>query len=302
LRSMALFSHHLGYLLPEIEFFLVEDVIPIWDGSDEWTLVLCQDLLPYWKPSSHLPWNIFLPYIEPLTRYGSARLQYRILSTLIPQWIRNWGNCADTISLVKWTSAEFKRLFLASDRTELLRLALVDMYQAVLETTSLLPNFTMVYTLYLSRTVVPINSLCRLLRMYRSLLLKERAITRRPETEKRIQLYNSYVWDIVSMAWRNKLSRHPNSCFFQNFLPVSIWDVLRDEPNQSTLSVTHSATFIGYYDSLQEKIRNKAHYIDILKRRGLIEIYAFLVTFVGSLADRERKKKEKIALLNISSS
>jgi hypothetical protein len=265
----------------------------IWDGSDDWTLVLCQDLLPYWKPSSHFHWNTFLPYLEPLVRYGSARLQYRILSTLVPKWIRNWGNCADTISLIKWTSAEFKRLFLASHRTELLRLALIDMYQAVLETTSLLPTATMVLTLFLSRTIVPINAMCRLLLMYRAILLRERAVTQRPETERRIQLYNSYVWDIVSMAWRNKLVRHPNSCFFQSLLPDSMCDILRDESYQSTLSITQSATFIGYYTVLRKKIRNRAQYLDILKHRGLNELHLFLVTFVGSLADRERKKQEK---------
>lgn len=88
-----------------------------------------------------------------------------------------------------------------------------------------------------------------------------------------------------------------------------------------SLSITHGATFSGFASSFLEinaeskkkrKRENlpiegleitpdllqgklKVKYLDYLKEKGLVDLYAFLTTFVGSLSEREKRKKNKLA-------
>ena len=284
-QAMAVFANQIGSLLPELQTFLLEYILPSWDGSDELALTLCHDLLPHVNRSSTIHRKV-LRYLEPFVRYGSPRLQYRILAGLVPQWIQKWGNNTDTINVIKWASAEMKRAYLGNGGHELLRLATIDLYYAVRVTTTLLPNLTVVYTLLLSRTTVSIDQLCGLLMGYRATLLKTRALLRRQESERRIALFNSYVWDIVSVCWRNSIARHVTSCLFNNVPEIVLAAVGND--HQSALSITHAAAFIGY--NLVEA-RNRAKYVDKLRERGLTGLHSFLVAFVGALAEREQRKK-----------
>jgi hypothetical protein len=283
-QALAVFSHHVGSLLPELQTFLLEDIVPSWDGSDEVGLTLCHDLLPHVNRSASHHDKV-LRYLEPFVRYGSPRLQYRILAGLVPQWIQKWGNHPETINLVKWASAEMKRAFLGNGGHELLRLATIDLYNAVRVTMTLLPNSTVVYTLLLSRTTVSIDQLCGLLMGYRATLLKTRALLGKRESERLIALFNSYVWDIVSVCWRNSIARHTTSCLFNEISEVVLAAVGKDQ--QSALSITHSAAFVGYYVAGP---RNRAKYVDELRERGLTGLHSFLVTFVGALAEREQRK------------
>ena len=285
-QAMAIFTHQIGSLLPELQAFILEDILPTWDGSDELGLTLCHDLLPYVNRSSLTIHRKVLRYLEPFVRYGSPRLQYRILAGLVPQWIQKWGNNTDTINLIKWSSAEMKRAYLGNGGDELLRLATVDLYNAVRVTTTLLPSYTVVYTLLLSRTTVSIDQLCGLLMGYRATLLKTRALVGRQESERRIALFNSYVWDIVSVCWRNSIARHPTSCLFNEVPEIVLAAVGKD--HQSALSITHSAAFVGYYLA---GARNRAKYVEKLRERGLLGLHSFLVAFVGALAERESRKK-----------
>lgn len=69
------------------------------------------------------------------------------------------------------------------------------------------------------------------------------------------------------------------------------------------LSITHGAVFAGYasdfmkthkldhnLNTLRGKLKVK--YLEYLKKRGLNGVYTFLTTFVGSLADREARRKD----------
>lgn len=285
IKAFAVFSNHIGSLLPEIENFVLEDILPMWDGTDELGLTLCHDLLPHMTPSSDLHAKV-LQYLEAFVRFGSPRLQYRILAGLVPQWIRQWGNKRETIRLIKWASAEMKRAFLGNGGHELLRLAILDLYDAVRVTTSLLPNSVVVYTLLLSRTTVSINQLCVLLMKYRGTLLKERALRGRRDAERRIALFNSYVWDICSICWRNSIARHVSSCLFKD-VPEQVMAAVGKD-HQSALSITHSAAFIGYY---RTGASSRAKYVDNLRDRGLTGLHSFLLAFIGALADREQRKR-----------
>ena len=287
IKAIAVFSHRIGTLLPEFSRFILEDVVPIWDGSDEWGFTLCHDLLPCLIPSPNHHQGLILQYIEPLARFGSPRIQYRLFGVLVPQWIKNWGNKSETINLIRWASVELKRSFLGSDGHDLLRLATIEFYDAVRVATSILPNQFMVYTIFLSRTTVGIDHLCCLLMKYRETLLLERHFPMR-EIKCRIALYNSFVWDIVSACWRSSLVPHEHSWLFRH-IPVHIMLLLGEE-KQSALSITSSAAFIGYQYGMAGRVRHRAKYVDGLRDRGLTGLYSLLVTFVGALADRSRRK------------
>lgn len=284
LRAAAVFSNHVGSLLPELHSFILEDVLPTWDGSDEAGLTLCQDLLCSLTPSRDFHSQV-LRFLEPFLRFGSPRIQYRILATLIPKWIRTWGNTPEAIDLIRWASTEMKRAFLGNDAHEMLRVAVIDLYDAVRFTTSLLPNPVIVYTLLLSRTAVSIDHLCSLLMKFREPLLTEKALFR-GGSASRIALFNSFVWDIVSACWRNSIAPHNNSCLF-NKIPALVMAGI-GEDLQSALSITHSATFVGYYIA---GARNRPRYVDHLCDRGLTGIHSFLVTFSSALADRNQRRK-----------
>jgi hypothetical protein len=137
----------------------------------------------------------------------------------------------------------------------------------------------------LSRTAVSVDQLCSLLMKFREPLLTEKALFRGGSVS-RIALFNSFVWDIVSACWRNSIEPHNNSSLF-NKIPALVMAAI-GEDHQSALSITHSATFVGYYIA---GARNRPRYLDHLCDRGLTGIHSFLVTFSSALADRNQRRK-----------
>lgn len=101
------------------------------------------------------------------------------------------------------------------------------------------------------------------------------------------------------------------SILFTDLNPATLVELhkhsLVDEGIQRALSITHGAVFAQYaseflcsrhgevdvtIDDLKGKM--KQDYLDYLKQECNMEgVYAFLVTFIGSLAKREQKRKER---------
>lgn len=135
----------------------------------------------------------------------------------------------------------------------------------------------------------------------------------------RVAVFNCIVWDFCSLLWRN--SPFPTggnesadtasnmSILFTDLNPTTFAKLcehsIADEGIQKAFSITHGAVFAQYAseflrsrhksttvtaDCLKGKL--KQEYLDFLKREcGMEGVYAFLVTFIGSLAKREGRKK-----------
>ena len=85
----------------------------------------------------------------------------------------------------------------------------------------------------------------------------------------------------------------------------------------TVLSISKGATFAGFAYAFMQKLKHlqnkrgnlnlgkselvgkiKVKYLDYLRDKGFTNIYTFLTTFVGSLAEREKRKKRKANEMN----
>mmetsp|Transcript_5428 Transcript_5428/g.8321 ORF Transcript_5428/g.8321 Transcript_5428/m.8321 type:complete len:678 (+) Transcript_5428:62-2095(+) len=279
---------YLGKMLPETEVFILNSVLPTWDGSGTWGLRLCHDVLPLVRPQMY---GKIIPVIEPLLRCCALpQLDYLLLGVVLPQWIRCSHRSLekkDIFRLIQWTTSLLQSCFLGTAGHELHRLALVLVYDAVRDITSLLPNSRIVYSLLLSPTPIAINRLCALLLSYKTILEKEKDRQQSNElTQERIRLYNSYIWDVCTVLWNGKTSYNTNVSLLYQMMPLLV------QKCGDSLSLARSAAFLDYFPS--GGITNRAHYVDYLKNRGMHGLHTFLLTFVGALADREERRKQRL--------
>mmetsp|Transcript_4978 Transcript_4978/g.7187 ORF Transcript_4978/g.7187 Transcript_4978/m.7187 type:complete len:664 (+) Transcript_4978:50-2041(+) len=278
---------YLGKILPESEAFILNTVLPTWDGTDTWGFRLCHDVLTQLRPQTY---GNIIPLVEPLLRCSaSPQLHYCFLGIVLSQWIRcSHGSLEqkDIRRLIRWTTTQLQCGFLATSGHELQRLALIQVYDAVRVATCLLPNPRIVYLLLLSPTPIAINQLCALLLSYKKVLQEEK--DRQPcdkSTQERILLYNSYIWDICTTLWNGKTAKNTKLSHLFQMMPA-----LARKCGDS-LSLARSAAFVDYFPT--ERIKNKAHYVDILEKRSMFGLQSFLVTFIGALADREKRRKRR---------
>jgi hypothetical protein len=109
LESFASFAHHTGVLLPEMESFLINEILPSWDGTDKIGSILCFELLVFLSPKRFETFESqVLCYLEPFLLYGGPRLHYLVLGGALAGLVRRW-------SRVKWPRAtepdeEYKEL------------------------------------------------------------------------------------------------------------------------------------------------------------------------------------------------
>lgn len=193
LRALASVASHAHVLLPEAESFLLEEILPHWDGSDRMGQCICFDLLPMLSPCSFSELqNKVLRHLDPLFTYGSPRIQYAIvcgaLKVLLQRWGRlewaEWdlsksrrpGRDTDPIAwkkrtlreLIQWTDNLLLKAFLVDDGHELLRLSTIQFFDivAALSTTGPFlasPSPAIVYRLLLSQSVLSVERVCGLL-------------------------------------------------------------------------------------------------------------------------------------------
>lgn len=141
-------------------------------------------------------------------------------------------------------------------------------------------------------------------------------------------MFNSLVWDLCSALWRgsplasdlsqkNDTVANSISILFSSF-PEEILAKLQDQPNRSKircpLSITHGAVFTHFVSEFLQNVhlgareiryrdcgdsidflkdKAKRQYLYFLKREcGMGGIQAFLTTFIGSLAQREKRRKK----------
>ena len=200
LQALASFVVRSDTLLPEAEMFLLEDVLPQWDGSDRTALLLCYELLPYIQPCTMADLESkVLRHVENLLRYGSARLQSALISGFFTLLLRRWAILdwtssmnattdpprtkkrkkhapttpaslhkikSDTLrALIAWVEMELQKAFVVEDGPEVLRVATLDFMDAALDAAQscgflITPSHVLVYNLLLSKTALSIDRLC----------------------------------------------------------------------------------------------------------------------------------------------
>jgi len=143
----------------------------------------------------------------------------------------------------------------------------------------------------------------------------------------RVAVFNCMVWDFCSVLWRNSplpmMSADTSSnatmtdtatkmsVLFTSLAPGTLDKLknpLLDTIVRKSLSITHGAIFAQHasdflstrnYEALDSSIdqlkgKLKQEYLDYLHENcGMKGLYSFLVTFIGSLAKREKKKKNQ---------
>ena len=154
LQSLAAMVARSGRLLPEVRTFLLQDVLPWWDGSDSMGRVLCFELLPFMSPSSD--WKRILRSLGPFVCYGSPQVQVLIISGLLTNLLEwwaaldehEWHRCrkrkrgqaptgqlkTDTLlEVMDWCVEHVQRAFLLHDGSESLCMATLDYLDAVVD-------------------------------------------------------------------------------------------------------------------------------------------------------------------------
>jgi hypothetical protein len=202
LRALASVASHVDALFPEVASFLLEEILPHWDGSDRMGQYICFDLLPMLSPCSFSELQSkVLRHLEPLFTYGSPRIQYAIVSGTLQTLLQRWGRLdwaewtplknhrpdrlKDPIiwkrrtlrELIQWTDNLLLKAFLVDDGHELLRLSSVEFFDtvAVLSTTGPFlasPSPALVYRLLLSQSALSVDLVCGLLVKYKKVFQK----------------------------------------------------------------------------------------------------------------------------------
>jgi hypothetical protein len=206
LRAVVSFASHSSSLLPEIETFLLSEVVPYWDGTDQVGQLLCHGLLPFFAPRLFTDLNnTVLCHLAPLIHYGSPRAQYRIISGALASMLKRWCYCdmsgviqkkklSDTSmsvkertlrDLIQWTESQILKAMLLNDGHELLRESALDLFSAVVEHCPylVLPGPSLVYRLLLSKTASCIDYLCALLVKYKFVLQRRQQTSEKDDEE-----------------------------------------------------------------------------------------------------------------------
>eukprot|EP00593_Proboscia_inermis_P006281 CAMPEP_0171311834 /NCGR_PEP_ID=MMETSP0816-20121228/22117_1 /TAXON_ID=420281 /ORGANISM="Proboscia inermis, Strain CCAP1064/1" /LENGTH=270 /DNA_ID=CAMNT_0011796869 /DNA_START=362 /DNA_END=1174 /DNA_ORIENTATION=+ len=94
MRTLAFFANKVGFLIPELETFLLNDILPFWDGADGFiSETLRSDLLSVVSPM--ISFQEFrkrvLVHLAELYVPGLARIKYLIVSGALSSIVRRWG-------------------------------------------------------------------------------------------------------------------------------------------------------------------------------------------------------------------
>ena len=202
LESFSVFATKTDSVLPETESMILDEILKSWDGTDEWGVLLCYDILPYvssCKCFSEIRNKNLVP-LETLFLYGASRVQHAIVSgtltSLLSQLTTQRTVERKTVKeLVQWTDDLLLQGFLVDEQggnSELLCGAVVEFFRVVCFEVAqhcsiiVLPSTALVYRLLLSRSVVSLDRVCQLLVDYKNSFqkLKEKQIQGQQSQER----------------------------------------------------------------------------------------------------------------------
>jgi hypothetical protein len=264
LSALAEFASKTDGLLPEMEHFLIHDVLPVWDGSscDRMGELLCHGLLPYLRPRSLADLRAagVVYHLEKLFVYGAPSLQYTMVSGTLALLLRRWSHTDWSPSsvdgdpsaiqtkamreLIQWVDDLLLKGFLAEthrgDGQELLRAACIDFYSTVCELLAehlafvATPSPSVLYELLLSSSALHVDKVCELLVSYKESI----------ETWK-ARRQHQHSMDVSSKpltqsddAERGRIKVF--NCFIWDFCSVLWRCTPPPPPNEGTLSILYT--------------------------------------------------------------
>lgn len=187
LQSISRFAVAIKSLPPEVEDFILDEMMIDFDGNIKSAQKLFGDILPVVKFEG---WSEFerraLKYFEKNFIHGSVNLKNVIIASLA-SLIENWVHCCTGSSmtmnslekLITWTDSLLVTGLVAEESSNgvdinIIRLAAIGFYESVCTISSryqalvLTPSPGLMYRLLLSSTTVSIERLCGLLLRYKN--------------------------------------------------------------------------------------------------------------------------------------
>lgn len=270
LQALADFVTHTDALPLAAERFVLADILPLWDGTDEWSQLLCHAILPALRPCGWADLQSgLLCHLERFFHYGSPRMQYAIVSGALASLVNRWGRLdwstvviavSDTAGiastragsrgnalkiqtlreLIEWTDNLLLEGFLVDGHGhELLRTATVDFFAGVCDLTDhcsflAAPSPSLVYRLLLSKSALHVDRVCLLLVKYRTTFQK---LKQRQQEED-----HDVMDDVASGLDRVKVF----NCFVWDFCCV-LWrcspppDLRAEESSTANRSILYTA-------------------------------------------------------------
>jgi hypothetical protein len=280
--------------LPEpAKDFCVKHILPVWDGSTGPTL----DLMPY------LAAKPVLKHVERVFLYASPTTKYEIVSASLSKMIaRGPTQKSKTLrKVIQFTDELLVRAMLV-EAHELVQTAAIDFYETVASVATTremflpAPSPNLCYRLLLASTALQVDRTCQLLVDY---LPVYKRLKESNTDMDRVKVFNCLVWDFCSVLWRGASFDDANlSILFTNLTTET-----RERIHHETMSwsIMNSIVFAQHRRNFQRdrqvsssdmtRSKVKLEYLDYLHEEcGLKGLYNFLSTFVGSLANRARKK------------
>jgi hypothetical protein len=285
LEALADFATHTDALPLEAEQFVLQDILPLWDGTDETSQLLCYDILPALQPCTFSDLRSrLLRHLERLFVYGSARIQYAIVSGTLASLVNRWGRLDWSVAshclpntaggdssgstedmdamkiqtlreLIHWADdLILKGFLLDGGGHELLRAAAIDFFAAVCDLTDhctflAAPSPSIAYRLLLSKSALHVDRVCQLLVKYKVTFQK---LKQRQEQEAKTD-------DAVSGLDRVKIF----NCFVWDFCSV-LWRCSRPPSphvsgKESSPSSSSSRTLSILYTDLRPETQSQLY-------------------------------------------
>ena len=89
-------------LPPEAENFILDEILPSWDGNDKAGLIICNDLVPILAPMGFRDLRRrVLRHLGKLYVCGSPRIKFAVVSGALASLVRRWGR-------LEWTAQPAK--------------------------------------------------------------------------------------------------------------------------------------------------------------------------------------------------
>ena len=215
LRALASLARQSDMLPPEAENFILDEILPSWDGSDKAGLIICNDLVPVLAPMSFRDFKRrVLRHLGKLYVCGSPRIKFAIVSGALASLVRRWGRLewnsppsnkargpgpASNITtdvleykqrslqeLIQWIDNLLLGGLIAEGSSDgsghgLVRLSALDFYNAVCDICDRCrfvasPSPALIYRLFLSSTALCVDRVCALLLRYKSVFEKMKVL------------------------------------------------------------------------------------------------------------------------------
>lgn len=282
------------FLTPSATKFVIQHILPMWDGSNDDVLPLIGKLPPPPHDAMQHFHHDCLQWLEPFL--GQATVIYALSDMM-----SSWDDSALQTDVMLWMDQCLSSTLLVSS-CQGLRVAAAHVWETFLSTnnhhnatttTTTIPSSILVYGLLLVPTAGSVERLCGMLLALRPALqqLDRNATQHQVSNADRMDLYNSWIHDVCHFLWLGSEGCNRDRSILWSSSSVA---------DTNKPSLTHGMAFAGFalrycqtkgrlVDDLGTSRSLKVKYLDHLQSLGFECIHRFLHTFVNSLAKRSKR-------------